>query len=61
MAVILPVNTIGQTWFPYLVAHLQKSMEGGYNGALMVVLAVAMLGALAIMLLPGQKAAGERQ
>lgn len=61
MAVILPVNTIGQTWFPYLVAHLQKSMSGGYDGALMVVLAVAMLGALAIALLPGHKPAGARQ
>ncbi|MGB9609635.1 MAG: MFS transporter [Bryobacteraceae bacterium] len=51
MAVILPVNTIGQTWFPYLVSHLQRTMNG-YQGALMVVLAVAMTGALAIALLP---------
>jgi len=51
MAVILPVNTIGQTWFPYLVSHLQRTMNG-YQGAMMVVLAVAMFGALAIAALP---------
>lgn len=51
MAVILPVNTIGQTWFPYLVSHLQRTMNG-YQGAMTVVLAVAMTGALAIALLP---------
>jgi MFS family permease len=51
MAVILPVNTIGQTWFPYFVAKLRESF-GSYNIAMGVVLAVAMLGAVAIMLLP---------
>jgi len=54
MAVILPVNTIGQTWFPYLVAHLQKWM-GGYNGAMAVVMGVSLLGALSIGLLPRQR------
>jgi MFS family permease len=58
MAVILPVNTIGQTWFPYLVSHLQQSMDG-YKGAMTVVLIVAMTGALAIMLLPRHKPVGE--
>ena len=51
MAVILPVNTIGQTWFPYLVSRLQRMMNG-YQGAMMVVLTVAMFGALAIAALP---------
>lgn len=55
MAVILPVNTIGQTWFPYVVSHLQRTMNG-YQGAMMVVLAVAMTGALAIALLPRRSA-----
>lgn len=59
MAVILPVNTIGQTWFPYLVSHLQRTMNG-YQGALMVVLAVAMTGALAIALLPRHSAVEDR-
>ncbi|MBI5085402.1 MAG: MFS transporter [Acidobacteria bacterium] len=58
MAVILPVNTIGQTWFPYLVAHLRRIMDG-YTGAMMVVLGVAMAGALAIALLPRHKPVGE--
>jgi len=60
MAVILPVNTIGQTWFPYLVSHLQRLMNG-YEGAMTVVLGVAMVGALAIALLPKHKPIGERQ
>ncbi len=60
MAVILPVNTIGQTWFPYLVSHLRRLMNG-YDGAMSVVLGVAMLGALAIALLPKHKPIGERE
>jgi len=51
MGIILPVNTIGQTWFPYLVSHLHRWM-GGYNGAMTVVLVVSLLGAVAILLLP---------
>lgn len=58
MGVILPVNTIGQTWFPYLVSHLQRTMNG-YEGAMMVVLGVAMLGALSIALLPRHQEIGE--
>jgi MFS family permease len=54
MAIILPVNTIGQTWFPYLVSILRTSL-GSYTGAMSVVLGVAMVGALAIMLLPRHK------
>lgn len=60
MAVILPVNTIGQTWFPYLVSHLQRIMNG-YQGAMMVVLAVAMTGALAIALLPRHSVVDEKK
>ena len=51
MAVILPVNTIGQTWFPYLVSALREHY-GNYLAAMMTVFAVAMVGALAIALLP---------
>jgi MFS family permease len=54
MAVILPVNTIGQTWFPYFVSVLRDSF-GTYMIAMGVVLIVAMLGALAIALLPRRK------
>lgn len=51
MAVILPVNTIGQTWLPYLVSRLRESY-GNYVAAMTVVFAIAMLGAVAIALLP---------
>jgi len=51
MAVILPVNTIGQTWFPYLVSALREHY-GNYLAAMTTVFAVAMVGALAIAVLP---------
>ncbi len=51
MAVILPVNTIGQTWFPYFVSILREQF-GAYGVAMGAVLAVAILGAVAIMILP---------
>jgi MFS family permease len=50
MAVILPVNTIGQTWFPYFVSIIKE--HGNYTVALGVVLAVAITGAIAIVILP---------
>lgn len=54
MAVILPVNTIGQTWFPYLVSVLRSSL-GDYERAMTVVLGVALVGAAAIAMLPKQR------
>ena len=51
MAIILPTDTIGQTWFPYAVAKLRQSW-GSYDNALMVVFALAAVGAIAIALLP---------
>ncbi len=51
MAVILPVNTIGQTWFPYFVSILREHF-GSYSIAMGVVLGVALLGALSIAILP---------
>ena len=54
MAVILPVNTIGQTWFPYFVSLLREQF-GSYQIAMGTVFGLAMLGALAIALLPRQK------
>ena len=51
MAVILPVNTIGQTWFPYFVALLRDNF-GSYSIALGAAIAVALLGAVAIAILP---------
>ncbi len=51
MAVILPVNTIGQTWFPYFVSIL-RDRYGNYGIALGAVLAISVLGALSIAILP---------
>ena len=55
MAVILPVNTIGQTWIPQGVSYLRESF-GNYTAAMGVVLAIAMIGAIAITVLPKQGA-----
>jgi MFS family permease len=51
MAIILPVNTIGQTWVPYGVSLLKRHY-GDYSIPLEVVLGVALVGAVAILLLP---------
>jgi len=51
MAVILPLNTIGQTWCPYLVSDLRERY-GNYGLPMAVVFAIAMFGAAAIALLP---------
>src|SRR5258708_38782528 len=51
MAIILPVNTIGQTWFPYFVSILREHF-GTYAFALGFVLAVAITGAVPIKILP---------
>jgi MFS family permease len=51
MAVILPVNTIGQTWVPYGVSMLRDSL-GSYALAMNVVLGLAVVGAIAIAILP---------
>ena len=51
MAIILPVNTIGQTWFPYFVSILRERF-GSYSIALGAVFGVSVIGALAILLLP---------
>ena len=51
MGVILPLNTIGQTWCPYLVSMLRQHW-GSYVAPLAVVFGIAMVGALSIALLP---------
>jgi MFS family permease len=52
LAVILPVNTIGQTWLPYFVSIL-RDYFGSYSIAMGVVLAIAAIGAISIAILPG--------
>jgi MFS family permease len=51
MAVILPVNTIAQTWFPYFVSLLRERF-GSYTIAMGSAFALSMLGAIAIACLP---------
>jgi MFS family permease len=51
MAIILPVNTIAQTWFPYFVSLLRERF-GSYDVAMGVIFAVAILSAVAIAFLP---------
>ncbi len=58
MAVILPVNTIGQTWFPYFVSLLRERF-GSYTIAMGAVFAVSLIGALAILLLPRRREENE--
>jgi len=60
MAIILPTDTIGQTWFPYGVARLRQAW-GSYDDALLVVFAMAAIGALAIALLPGDPKKDEKE
>ncbi len=51
LAIILPVNTIGQTWLPFFVSLLRDRF-GSYSIAMNVVLAVALIGAIAVAILP---------
>ncbi len=53
MAIILPINTIGQTWCPYLVSALREHY-GNYLAAMAIVFGIAMLGAVAIAAIPRQ-------
>ena len=54
MAVILPLNTIGQTWCPYFVSGLREHY-GSYLVPMIVVFTVAMIGAASIALLPREQ------
>jgi MFS family permease len=51
MAVILPANTLGQTWLPYLVSALREYF-GSYQIPMLVIFSIAVIGAIAIALLP---------
>jgi MFS family permease len=56
MAIILPADTIGQTWFPYLVSMLRERSDS-YTVPLQSVFILSFLGALAVALLPKSKKA----
>jgi MFS family permease len=51
MSIILPLNTIAQTWCPYLVSTLREHY-GGYRDAMAVIVGIAMVGAIAISVIP---------
>ena len=51
MAIILPADTIGQTWCPYLVSLIHDRL-GGYAVALYIVFLLAAIGAISILILP---------
>ena len=58
MAIILPADTIGQTWFPFMISKIHENY-GGYAVALNVIFVMALLGAVAIALLPNRKTDNE--
>lgn len=60
MAVILPVNTIGQTWVPLGVSFLREEF-GSYAVPMEFVLGLAGVGAIAILLLPRDKVIDRRR
>lgn len=51
MAIILPLNTIAQTWLPYLVARLRDAY-GSYTIPMGLIFTLALLSGLAIALMP---------
>lgn len=59
LSIVLPLNTIAQTWFPYLIA-VQREHSHTYQPALTSVVIVAAIGALAIMVLPRRAPHTER-
>ena len=55
MSIILPFNTIGQTWLPFFVGFLRDHL-GNYLAAMSFVFAVSVLGAIAIAAMPRRPA-----
>jgi MFS family permease len=51
MAILLPANTIGQTWCPYAVSALREHY-GNYVAPMGFVFGIAMVGSLAVAALP---------
>lgn len=53
MAIILPVNSIGQSWFPYAISHVREH-AGSYTIPIAIVFACALAGRLIMALLPNR-------
>jgi hypothetical protein len=52
MAIILPVNTITQTWFPYLVSVVREQSGSYWLPMGVMVFGVALMSGVSIALLP---------
>ncbi len=57
MSIILPTDTIGQTWCPFVVALIAERLMGteadpDYVAGLLTVFALAIVGAIAIAFMP---------
>jgi MFS family permease len=59
MSGIIPTDTVGQYWFPNLIAQL-RGVWGSYGAALWVACAIAAAGAAAIAALPHRRKDAER-
>jgi MFS family permease len=57
MGVLLPVDSIGLTVFPFVLGLMHDQL-GNYNAALLLVSALGLLGAAAVALLPKRPLAG---
>jgi Na+/melibiose symporter-like transporter len=51
MSIIVPVNTVGQTWFPYLISLIWAG-QGSYTVPLLFTFVCILAGRLALALLP---------
>jgi MFS family permease len=58
MSGIIPSDTVGQYWFPNLIAQL-RAVWGGYGAALWVACAIAAAGAAAVAALPQRRRRAE--
>lgn len=56
MGVILPADTLGQAWAPYVIGWL-RDQYGNYAFALQAIFVLSLVGAIAISLLPKSKRA----
>mgnify|MGYP003341023093 CR=1 FL=1 len=54
MAIIVPVNTVGQVWFPSLLSLLWAA-TGSYRVPILVTFACILTGRLALALLPAPR------
>jgi MFS family permease len=54
MAIILPAQTVGQTWFPYGTAFIREHFFTSYSRPVWILLGLGLLGALSAALIPNR-------